>query len=187
MTEQGEITRVLLEARAGDAGALDRLIPLVYDDLRKVARNRLRLEPTGHTLDTTGLVHEAYLRLVDQTRVDWRNRSQFYAAAAVAMRRILVDYARRHATVKRGGGRQRVPLSAAHVPVEARAETLLELDRALERLSALDERLGRVVECRFFGGLTEAETADALGVSTRTVERDWMKAKGLLHLELASS
>lgn len=181
----GDITAILLEVRAGDRGALDRLFPLVYDELRAVAGRRLGAERTDHTLNTTALVHETYIKLVDQTRAVWRDRVHFFAVAASAMRCILVDHARRHATAKRGSGRRRVPLDAASLSLYERAETLIELDDALDRLSRLDRRLGQVVECRFFGGLTEEETAAALDVTSRTVRRDWVKARGLLYAWLA--
>ena len=180
-----EITELLL--RDGDAGreVLDRLVFLVYEELRRIAHNRLRAEPAGHTLDTSGLVHEAYLKLVDQTRATWRNRSHFLAVASTAMRRILVDHARMHHAAKRGGRRVRIPLDHARLAVEDRAELLVELDEALDRLDGVDERLRKVVECRFFGGMTEEETAEALGVTSRTVRSDWATAKGLLLLELS--
>ncbi len=177
----GDITALLLAAREGDPEVLDRLFPLVYDELRAVAHNRLAAERDGHTLNTTALVHETYVKLVDQTRVQWRDRAHFFAVAARAMRRILVDHARRHATDKRGGGLRRVPLEVAELTVTERAEVLIEIDDAVERLGKLDDRLGQVVECRFFGGLTEEETAAALGVTARTVRRDWRKARGLLY------
>jgi RNA polymerase sigma factor (TIGR02999 family) len=175
--------------RGGDHHALDRLFPLVYDELRRVASRQLDRESTGHTLETTALVHEAYLRLIDQTRVQWADRAHFFAIAARAMRRVLLDYARRHRAAKRGGGRvaatydelalDQSPAPAA-IDVDARADTLIALDAALDGLAAIDERLSRVVECRFFGGLTDEETAEALGVTARTVRRDWVKAKALL-------
>ena len=181
----GDITAILHEVRAGDRGALNRLFPLVYDELRAVAGRRLAAERTDHTLDTTALVHETYIKLVDQTRAVWRDRVHFFAVAARAMRHILVDHARRHATAKRGSGRRRVPLDAVGLSLYERAETLVDLDEALERLSALDPRLGQVVECRFFGGLTEEEIASVLDVTPRTVRRDWVKARGLLYAWLA--
>lgn len=180
-----QITALLRDASRGDRETLDRLLPFVYEELRRIAHNRLGAEPTGHTLNTTALLHEAYLKLVDQTRVEWRDRAHFFAVASMAMRRILIDYARKHRASKRGGDRQRVPLDAADLSVEERAETLIELDEALTRLAQVDERLSRVVECRFFGGMTQKETAEALGVSPRTVRSDWATAKGLLHLTLA--
>jgi len=215
---QGEVTNALLALRslAPSAGAddlasgavgareaarqaaLERLMPLVYGELRKVAHRQLGAERSGHTLNTTALVHEAYLKLADQTRVDWADRAHFFAVAARAMRRILVDYARRHRALRRGGGLRPVSLDAVsdaegvdaagppglQVAVAARADELVALDEALERLAAVDARLARVVECRFFAGLTEAETAEVLGVTPRTVTRDWAKAKTWLYQEL---
>lgn len=162
------------------------LFPFVYQELRRSAHRALRRENSGHTLGTTGLVHEAYLRLVDQTRVEWRNRSHFYAIAAQAMRRILVDYARQHRRTKRGGGQQPLTLDENVVSLNARAENLIALDEALTRLAALNPRLSRVVECRFFAGLTEEEIAEATGVTVRTVKRDWAKARGWLYKELSA-
>lgn len=188
---QHAITDALDELRDGVPGAMGRLIPLVYDDLARIAHRQLGLEAAGHTLSTGALVHEAYLRLVDQTRAQWVDRVQFFAVAAHVMRRVLVDHARRHRAARRGGGRQRMialdsldTADAGHLLAATRADTLLALDEALERLGRLDPRQARVVECRFFGGLTEAETAEALGVTSRTVERDWVKARGWLHQEL---
>ena len=163
---------------------MDRLFPLVYAELRRIAHRQLQGERPGHTLGTTGLVHETYLKLVDQTRVQWRDRAHFFALASRAMRQILVDYARRYRAQRRGGGTRRVSLNEAIVPDERQAELMLAVHEALERLSAMNERLSRVVECRYFGGLSEEETAVALGVSARTVERDWVKAKGWLYQEL---
>lgn len=154
-----------------------------YEELRRIAHRQLHLERPGHTLGTTGLVHETYVRLVDQTRVEWRDRAQFFGAAAWAMRRILVDYARLHRAARRGGGVQRVSLTD-DAPAAERGEMILALDEAMERLAALDRRLCRVVECRYFGGLSEEETAEVLGVTRRTVQRDWVKARGWLYLEL---
>jgi RNA polymerase sigma factor (TIGR02999 family) len=159
--------------------------PVVYQQLRRLAHRALRAEADGHTLDTTALVHEAYLRLAGQREVRWHDRGHFLALASMAMRRILVDHARRHRTTKRGAGLRPVTLDRLDgVPVEARAEVFLALDEALARLAALDPRQARVIECRFFGGLTEDETADALGVSPRTVKRDWAKARSWLYAEL---
>ncbi|HUQ83663.1 MAG TPA: ECF-type sigma factor [Gemmatimonadaceae bacterium] len=183
------ITEALSAFRNGAPDAMDRLAPLVYDQLKRIARRQLRAEPVGHTLSTTALVHEAYLRLVDQTRADWQDRGHFYAVASGAMRRILVDYARRYRAARRGGGddgapARPVPLDDTDFPIEERAEALVALDEALERLVRLDERQARVVECRFFGGLTEEETAATLGISQRTVAREWVTAKGWLYQEL---
>jgi RNA polymerase sigma factor (TIGR02999 family) len=168
----------------GDRGAFDRLVPLVYDDLRRVARSQLRRLRVGETLDTTGLVHEAYVRLVDQTSADWQNRAHFLAVSAVAMRQILIDHARERSRLKRGGDRQRTELDEAHLAVQADAEQLLDLDRALDELGAADARLVRVVECRYFAGYSEQETAEALGVSLRTAQRDWLKARAWLRRAL---
>ena len=179
-----EITGALLALRGGAPDdrqdALERLVPLVYGELRKIAHRQLGAERAGHTLSTTALVHEAYLRLVDQTRAEWSDRAQFFAVAARAMRRILVDYARRHRALRRGGAAPHVPLDALE---GADAGALSVAERA-DELVALDERLSRVVECRFFAGLSEAETAEVLGVTARTVARDWVKAKGWLYQEL---
>jgi RNA polymerase sigma factor (TIGR02999 family) len=170
---------------------MDRLMPLVYDQLRLVAHRQLGGEPTGHTLTTTALVHETYLKLVDQTRVDWQDRGHFFAVASRSMRRILVDYARRHRAARRGGQPDGTPpkpisLDEVELPVAERGDTLLALDEALDRLEQIDARLARVVECRFFAGLEEREAAIALGVSQRTVARDWAVAKGWLYRELRS-
>jgi RNA polymerase sigma factor (TIGR02999 family) len=184
MPQRADITAQLQGWGAGEQTARDALFPLVYDELRRIAHRQLRREWQGHTLDTTALVHEAYLRLVDQTRAGFTDRAHFFAVAANAMRRILVDYARRYLTDKRGAAPRRVALAEDMLVAEERADTLLAIDEALEELSRIDERLGRVVECRFFGGLTEEETAEVLGVTARTVRRDWIKAKGWLHRTL---
>jgi RNA polymerase sigma factor (TIGR02999 family) len=178
------VTELLIELRDGHPGAMDRLFPLVYEELRRVAHRAMRGERTGHTLGTTGLVHEAYLRLVDQTRIEYHGRAHFYGIAARAMRQILVDYARRHRAGKRGGNQHPIALEDAMLGVEDRAEALLGLDEALTDLESLDPRLGQVVQCRFFGGLTEEETGEVLGVTARTVRRDWLKAKGWLYHHL---
>ena len=180
---QESITDLLVRLSLGEEAIADRLYPLVYEQLRRIAHRRLQSERPDHTLGTTGLVHETYLRMVDQTRVEWRDRRHFYALSAQAMRRILVDYARRYRALRRGGGLQRVPLTE-DAGLTERGEALIALDEALERLAALSPRLSQVVECRYFAGLTEEETAEALGVTKRTVQRDWAKARGWLHLEL---
>ena len=179
------VTDLLLLMRAGDSEATDRLFSLVYRELRELAHAQLRRERPGHTLGTTGLVHESYIRLIDQTRVEWRDRRHFFGAAACAMRRILIDYARRNLAARRGGGAIRLPLEDGAAAAE-RGDMLLALDEALERLAVVDRRLSQVVECRYFGGLTEEETADLLGVTRRTVQRDWIKARGWLYLELTA-
>ena len=180
MEEHEEITQLLLDVQAGDKEASERLWRAVYDKLRRIARHRLRGERAGHTLDTTDLVHEAYLKLVDQTRVEWQDRVHFLAMAARVMRNILIDYARRRNAQKRGGGAPHLALDHVTVSAEDSAEMFLALDEALDELTENDERLGRVVEYRFFGGMTEEEIAAALGVSKRTVRRDWRKAKAWL-------
>lgn len=183
-----EMAAALAMLKRGAPEGMERLIPLVYAELRRMAHHQLVAERTGHTLSTTALVHEAYLRLADQAPGAWANRAQFFALAARAMRRVLVDYARRRQATRRGGPGQR-PISledaeaggeADALSVAARGEELLALDEALDRLSAVDPRAARVVECRFFGGLTEAETAETLGVSARTVAGDWLMARGWL-------
>lgn len=184
MDHEHEITGLLLAWRAGDRAALDRLFPLVYEELRGIAHRQLRRENPERSLATTGLVHEAYLKLVDQTRVQWADRAHFFGVAAGAMRRILVDQARRRGAVKRGGARKRISLSDVPVAIQERADTLVALDEALTALAEVDERLSQVVEYRFFGGLTEQETAEALGLTARTVRRDWTKAKGWLQRAL---
>ena len=180
MHEPGEITRLLAAARDGDRGALDRLLPLVYDDLRAVAHRQLRRRRPGDTFDSTVLVHEAYLKLADRMEVDWQDRNHFLSVAAVAMRHILVDYARRKTAQMRGGGQVLVTLDERRVGGRTPAVEILALDEALERLAALDGRLARVVELRFFGGLSVEETAELVGTSERTVKRDWRKARALL-------
>ena len=181
--ERTQITDLLLQVRQGDRQAMDRLFGAVYQDLHRLAHQRLLGERPGHTLGTTGLVHETYFRLVDQNRVEWKDRGQFFGVAALAMRRILVDYARRHLAQRRGGGD--APLTMEQdVVSEERSEVLVALDEALVRLAELSPRMSQVVECRYFGGLNEDETAEALGLSKRSVQREWAKARGWLYLEL---
>jgi RNA polymerase sigma factor (TIGR02999 family) len=182
-----DITELLLAHRGGRSESLDQLVPLVYNDLRRVARAQLRRLRPGDSLNTTGLVHEAYVRLIDQSRASYRDRGHFYAVCAIAMRQILVDYARRRGRQKRGGDHQVVPLDDVGDPVAIEAERVLEIDAALEKLASHDQRLSRVVECRFFAGLTEAEAAEALGVSVRTAQREWFKARAWLRAELAEA
>jgi RNA polymerase sigma factor (TIGR02999 family) len=181
---QTDITELLRAHSAGDSAALQRLVPLVYHDLQRVARAQLRRLRPSESLNTTGLVHEAYVRLVDQSRASWRDRAHFFAVSALAMRQILVDFARRRSRRKRGGDQVMLPLEDAPDPVAREADRLLEIDAALEKLAAQNERLARVVECRFFAGLTEQETAEALGVSVRTAQREWFKARAWLRAEL---
>jgi len=174
-----------MAATPGRDDTTDVAFPQVYEELRRLAHFALRREADGHSLSTTALVHEAYLRLAPQRNAQVRDRAHYLALASIAMRRILVDHARRHATAKRGGGVRPLSLDGLDgVPVDERAHLLVALDDALGRLGALDARQAQVVECRFFGGLTEDETAEALGVSVRTVKRDWVKARSWLYGEL---
>lgn len=186
-TSPADVTQLLHDAREGDARAFDRLWPLVYDELKRIAQAQLRGERPGHTLYTTGLVHEAYLKLADGPEVAWQSRAHFFSIAARAMRQILIDYARRRNAEKRGGDRDRTTLTSKHLPFEVRLDELIALDDALDRLDALDERLRRVVEMRFFGGMTEKEVGEVLGLSARTVQRDWAKARAWLYSELYAS
>lgn len=179
-----DVTQLLAAAQRGDRSAFDRLLSLVYDELRRIAQGQMRREREGHTLDTTGLVHEAYVKLVDQGQAEWSDRAHFFGVAARAMRQILIDYARRRMAQKRGGAWQRTTLEEDELPVEVQFEELIALDDALRRLDQLDERLRQVVEYRFFGGLTEEETAAVLGVTPRTIQRDWAKARAWLYKEL---
>lgn len=185
MATSGEITQLLAAVRRGERDALERIFPLVYDELHAVARRQLNRRRSGETLNTTALVHEAYLKLVDQTRAEWQDRSHFMAVAAVAMRHILVDYARRRTAHKRGGHEQPVLLDEVTPSIEARAEEILAIDEALTALAGLNDRLAKLVELRFFGGLTVEETAEVLGVSERTVKREWRKARAFLYRALS--
>jgi RNA polymerase sigma factor (TIGR02999 family) len=180
------ITELLRDCRGGRRDAVDRVFPLVYDELQRIARGQLKREDEGHTLSTTALVHEAYMRLVDITRVEWRDRVHFLSMAARAMRRILIDHARRHGARRRGGGMRPVTFDDAMEVVEHRPDALIALDDAMEQLAAISPRLVRVVECRYFGGMTEEETAEAIEVTSRTVRRDWIKARGWLRQTLES-
>lgn len=181
----GEITELLQQHGQGTPGAFDRLVPLVYNDLRRLARTQRRRGQPGQTLDTTGLVHEAYLKLVDHRRATWRDRGHFLAVSAIAMRQILVDHARARTRAKRGGQAHQTSLADHHAAVEHDAVRLLAIDEALSRLGAIDARLAHIVECRYFAGLSEQETAEALGVSLRTAQRDWLKARAWLREALA--
>jgi RNA polymerase sigma-70 factor, ECF subfamily len=172
-----EVTRLLQDWSGGDAGAAERLMPLVYEELRRLARSYLRRERSDHTLQPTALVNEAYLKLVDQSRVSWQDRHHFFGIAAQMMRRVLVDHARSHAAEKRGGALGKVSLEDANVPTGERAAELVELDDALQRLAEVFPRKGRVVELRFFGGFSVEETAAILDISDKTVMREWESAK----------
>jgi RNA polymerase sigma factor (TIGR02999 family) len=175
-----EVTALLLAWSEGDTGAFDRLVPLVYDELRRLAKHYMRDERAGHTLETTALIHEAYLRLIDTSQVRWQNRAHFFSIAARLMRQILVDFARERGYQKRGGGARQVSLDEALLISRERDEDLVALDEALGALAEVDERKARVVELRFFGGLSEKEIAEALQVSAETVRRDWRLAKSWL-------
>ncbi len=170
-----EITRLLAAYREGDRDALGRLVPLVYGDLRLLARRQLAGRRSGHTLQTTGLVHEAYLKLADAERGAWKDRGHFFAVASLAMRQIIVDHARHHRAQKRGGSQPIGSLDDVEIALDEQADSIVELDEALAGLGAIDARLPRLVECRFFAGLTAEETALALGVSKKTVDRDWKR------------
>jgi RNA polymerase sigma factor (TIGR02999 family) len=184
--QRGEVG-VLVENPAGDPSeGLDRMVPLVYDELRRIAHRQLRGERSDHTLDTGALVHEAYLKLSRLDRIEWRDRSHFLAAAAGAMRRILVDYAVARKTRKRGGARQRVPLEDVIVLTDDNAQELLALDDALRRLAVESERAARIVEWRFFGGMSIEETAEVLEISPATVKREWTLARAWLNRELGA-
>lgn len=174
------LTELLQEWSDGDGRAVDRIVDLLYDELREIAHRHLTREATGHTVQTTALVHEAYLGLVDQSRARWQDRTHFLATASRVMRHILVDHARSRGARKRGGDRIRVPLQAGTAVADPPSVDLLDLDRALQALAEQDARMARVVECRFFGGMTDEETAHALDVSPRTVRRTWTRAR--LHL-----
>ncbi len=185
MSVSGSVTGLLARAAGGDRAAFDQAFELVYAELNGLARAQLRRESGGHTLDTGALVHEAYLRLGDGVGIDARDRSHFLAIAATAMRRILVDHARRNHAEKRGGDARPVSLGGVESQLGlANDEMLMDLDEALTRLGTLDARQASVVECRYFGGLTEDETATALQVGLRTVKRDWAKARSWLYREL---
>ena len=179
-----DVTELLAAAESGDHAALDRVLPLVYDELKLLAASYLRSERAGHTLQTTGLVHEAYVKLVGQRNTTWQNRSHFFGIAAQAMRQILVDHARRRHALKRDGGRA-VTLEEDAAGVNANVDEILAVDQALQRLAALDERQVRIVELRYFAGLSIEDTAQTLGISPATVKRDWLSAKAWLQRELA--
>ena len=176
-----EVTQLLVAWSDGDRAALDQLTPLVYEELHRLARNHMSRERQGHTLQTSALVNEAYLRLIDQKNVRWQNRAQFFSIASRLMRRILVDHARSHRYAKRGGDIRRVSLDEAAVLAQESAAELVALDDALKSLAALDPRKCQVVELRFFGGMSVEESAEVLGVSVVTVMRDWSTAKAWLH------
>lgn len=179
-----EVTQLLQDWSNGKREALDELLPLVYDELRRLARSYLRRERSEHTLQTTALVHEAYLKLIDQRSVDWKNRAQFFALSAQAMRRILIDNARKHLSAKRGKGEKISLDEAADITVEA-DENLIALDKALQELETVDEKQSRIIELRYFGGLTIEETAEVLKISPATVKREWTFARAWLYQKMA--
>jgi len=181
----GAITRLLTQLKSGNREAESQLISLVYDELRNLAAHYLRLERPGHSLNATALVNEAYLRLVEQKGVDWQGRAHFFGVAAQIMRRVLVDHARKRMADKRGGARQKISLDDVVLVDERRSDELLVLDDALHRLEQWDLQQSRIVEMRFFGGLTEDEIALVLGISTRTVKRDWSVARAWLYGEMS--
>ena len=185
MDEKEDVTRLLAAIAGGDRAAWDELFPLVYERLRAIASRQLRGEREGHTLATTDLVHEAYFALVGMDGVGWEDRAHFLGVAARAMRRVLIDYARARAAQKRGGGRERATVALDALPARVPDEQVLALDEALRRLEARNERYGRIVECRFFAGMSIEETAAVLNVSPTTVKRDWMVARAWLHRELS--
>jgi RNA polymerase sigma-70 factor (ECF subfamily) len=182
--DAGDVTHLLMGLRAGDREAEGKLVAIVYDEMRRMAARYMRQERADHTLQATALVNEAYLRLIDQRDKDWQNRAHFFGMAAQVMRRVLVDHARTHHTAKRGGDLRKVSLDDALHLSSTRSEQLIALDEALARLAAIDARQARVVELRYFGGLSENEAAAALGVSSRTIKRDWSVAKAWLYSEM---
>jgi RNA polymerase sigma factor (TIGR02999 family) len=183
--ESRDVTRLLGEWQNGDQTALDRLMPLVYHELRRIAARYLYSERKGHTLQTTALVHEAYLRLVDESHIQWQGRAHFFGVAATLIRNILVDHARTHKALKRGGGASKLSLEEAFaIPAENDAD-ILAVDDALRELSKIDEQQARIVELRFFAGLTIEETAEVLGISASTVKRDWLLAKAWIYRALS--
>ena len=186
-TSPNQITEQLIAWSKGDDAALEQLIPAVYQELRRMADHYLRGEDSGHSLQPTALVHEAYLRLIDQTKVEWQNRAHFFGVAAQMMRRILIDHAKAKHRVKRGGTAVKVMLDENANFTHERASELLALDDALQRLARMDERKSRIVELRYFGGLTVEETAQVLGISDKTVMRDWNLAKAWLYRELTNN
>ncbi len=185
--QEHEITQLLAEWREGNQAALDELYPLVYDELHRLARRYMSRERKGHTLQTTALINEAYVRLVDQRNVQWANRSHFFAISAQIMRRILIDHARRYAYAKRGGGARQVSLDETATVIHDDLAEFLRLDEALKSLAELDPRRSQVVELKYFGGLNNDEIAGVLKISKNTVIRDWNMARAWLHSQLAGS
>jgi RNA polymerase sigma-70 factor, ECF subfamily len=185
--KQHEITQLLIAWSDGNQAALDKLYPLVYDELQRLARRYMSRERRGHTLQTTALINEAYVRLVDQKHVHWANRSHFFAISAQIMRRVLIDHARRHAYAKRGGGARQVSLEETATVAQEAASDLVRLDEALKSLAQMDPRRSQVVELRYFGGLNNEEIAGVLKISKNTVTRDWNMARAWLYQQLSGS
>lgn len=184
VTEPGEVTELLVAMRHGSKDAEKRVIPLVYGELRRIAANQLRREDLNHSLQATALIHEAYIRLTGIREIDWQGRSHFFAVAASLMRRILVEHARASQADKRGGGWDAVSLNEGILPAPERSSEIVALDEALSKLAEMDERQSKIVEMRFFAGMSEEETGEALGISARTVKRDWRIARAWLFKEL---
>jgi RNA polymerase sigma-70 factor (ECF subfamily) len=184
---EADVTALLSEMAEGSESAAEKLVPIVYEELKQLARRYMRRERVDHTLQTTALVHEAFMKLVGQESVKWQGRSHFFAVAAQIMRRILCDHARRNLRLKRGGAHQILPLDEALAFTPQHSNELLKLDAALDRLAKLDARQSRIVELRFFAGLTVEETAEFLGISPKTVKRDWAVARAWLHAEVSDS
>lgn len=184
MGESTDATQLLVDSRQGHKEALDQLMPLVHDELRKIAHRLLQKRPAGHMLNTTALVHEAYLKLIDQSRVEWTDQAHFQALSARVMRQILIDYFRKQTAQKRGGEAPTLSLEEGRIPIDQRGETLLALDEALARLSEQDPRKGQIVMYQFYGGMTQRAIADVLDLSTRTIRREWRKARAWLAREL---
>jgi RNA polymerase sigma factor (TIGR02999 family) len=187
MEARSDITPLLVRLADGDGTVLSKLTPVVYQELRRLAGHYMRRERTDHTLQTTALVHEAYLRLTEQRRANWRNRAHFFGVAAQLMRRILVDHARNRGRMKRGGENEKVSIEEAVVISPENQEEILLVDEALRKLEKLDARQSRIVELKFFGGLSTEEAAEALGTSPRTVEREWALARAWLYMQLQGS
>jgi RNA polymerase sigma factor (TIGR02999 family) len=186
--QAGDVTRLLGELRSGNQAVADQLVGLIYDELRRIAGAQMRRERSGHTLQATAVVHEAYMRLAGEQDIEWQNRAHFFAIAARTMRRVLLDYARqRHAGRRGGEGARKVDIDAELLIGDDRLEDVVALDEVLERLSQMDPEQGRIVELRFFGGLNVEETAEVMGISPRTVKREWRLAKAWLDRELATA
>lgn len=186
-TSPSQVTQLLVSWGNGNQQSLEALIPLVYDELRRQARRYLRRERPDHTLQSTALVHEAYVKLIDQRQATWHNRSQFFGVAAQLMRRILVDHARSRGAIKRGAGVTKLAIAEEVAALEMRNVDLISLDASLKQLEQMDPQQARIVELRFFSGLSIEDTADALGISTATVKRDWALAKAWLYREISGS